>query len=153
MFIRIIILLGLICLGSLFGCRGLRQETIQESDPVKSDNRAELLGRWATIVAEKGFGSMVLVVQFNKNGHYSLVSVGPFESFPQGGESLGLNGEVQEGQYQIQNGLLHLDRTDGVSEQCTITMEKGVLILAFNEHRIWTLGRLEPITSARGKRQ
>jgi hypothetical protein len=103
----------------------------------------EIRGRWASIVTDHGFGSKALLADFDPDGRYRLTWIGPLPTVAQESGSQPIGGEVEEGKYYSVSDLLYLTRTGENTEKCTVTLRGGVLVLAFDEHRIYAFAKVE----------
>ena len=130
-----LILCASIYLVSLSGCCSLPNR--EEHPSSKDISYEEIKGKWSAVVTDHGFGSSVLVADFEKSGFYTFTWIGPLSLASQTDGSQPVLGTVQEGKYHISGNVLHLESSH--PEQCTITLHENLLILAFNENRIYNL--------------
>lgn len=110
---------------------------------VQGISRQQIVGSWGSVVTDDGFGSKVLVVQFDKGGGYTFTWVGPLPLVQQTSGSQPAIGEVETGRYRIRVDTIYFDSAGSSGAQhCRVTTEKGVLVLAFDENRVYALTRL-----------
>jgi hypothetical protein len=102
-----------------------------------------IVGRWAGIVKDVGFGTRVLFLEFHQTGTYSMAWIGPLPSHDIGAGSQPVLGEVFEGTVAIQGNILRFHSAAGSALQSyTFSVQEGVLVLVYDEHRIYQLMKL-----------
>ena len=147
--LRVGVLLGIAVVGILLGgCR-------TPSSGQKGRSTQGITGTWSTFTSGHGFGSSVLIADFEKTGRYTLTWAGPLPATPQPDGSQPLQGLYEEGRYHIDGNTLYLEPQGGDTTarwKCTITFPRqDTLILNTDGVHAYNFMRCQPRKSSPGQ--
>jgi len=134
------------------GCRTLSID--QKEKSVKGPFNQELEGSWSTFVTDHGFGTSVLIANFEKSGQYTFVWAWSLPSTPQEDGSQPVLGMSERGKYHVQGDTLYLDPLESdsiLARRCMIRLpRKDVLILTVDEFHTYNFMKSQRINEVKG---